>query len=244
MYDDSVRTRRRFLAGAATATAIGVAGCGSDGSDTEDDPDDDTEPTGNETGPAATTTAGESDPTTTAAAPASDGVLDPPVAGDPEADVTVMVFEDYACPHCADYSLNVFPEIRSQYVDTEEIRYEFRDFPIPVSPESSRAANAARAVQDTVGDAAYYTYSKQLFENQSNLGLDTYESEANDVDGADPAAIRAAGAEESYTETVQADRQRGVEMGVGGTPEVFVDGSIVEGGATVENITDAIEDAL
>ncbi|MUV90302.1 thioredoxin domain-containing protein [Halapricum sp. CBA1109] len=226
MYEDSVRTRRRFLAGAATATAIGVAGCGGDGSDTEDDPDDGT------------------DPTTTAAAPTNAGVLDPPVAGNPDADVTVMVFEDYACPHCADYSLNVFPEIRSQYIDTGEIRYEFRDFPIPVSAESSRAASAARAVQDTVGDAAYYTYAKQLFENQSDLGLDTYESEANDIDGADPAAIRAAGAEESYSATVQADRQRGIEMGVGGTPEVFVDGSIVEGGATVDSISSAIEDAL
>jgi protein-disulfide isomerase len=241
-HDAARRTRRGFLAATGAVSLAALAGCGGGSSETETTPagGDGTTPAGGD----GTTTTSEmetttTDPTTTAGG----GTLSAPALGPEDAGVTVMSFEDYACPHCKTYSLDVFPEIKSQFVDAGQIRYEFHDLPIPVAdPASYTAANAARAVQDTVGDEAYFSFSKGLFENQGDLGPDLYGTLASDV-GADPGTVRTAAAERRYQETVQADRQRGVEMGVQGTPAIFVDGTLVEG-YSLDRVTGAIEDAL
>ena len=216
-------TRRRYLAGVAAAGVAGLAGCGDssgNGTATTLDPDE----------------AGE--PVTTA----ENGLLPAPTLGPEDAPVTVMAFEDYACPHCRDYSLETFPDIRSEYIDAGDVRYEFHDLPIPVNQESQRAASAARAVQDTVGNGAFWAYSKSLFENQSDLGPSKYADLASPV-GADPDTVRTAAVERSYQATVQADRQRGVDLGISGTPGIVVNGSILEG-YSYETVSSAIDDAL
>ena len=60
-----------------------------------------------------------------------------PALGPEDAAVTVDVFEDYACPHCQTFTQDVYPEIRSKYIDPGEIRYRFFDFPIPVDVRRS-----------------------------------------------------------------------------------------------------------
>jgi len=240
--DPEYASRRRVLLAAGTAGFAALAGCGGGtGGDETTSPaggDDTTTPPGGDT-----TTPSEDDTTTAPTTTAGSDLLPAPSIGPDDAGVTVMAFEDYACPHCREYSLNVFPEIRGQYVDTGQIRYEFHDLPIPVSdPGSFTAASAARAVQDTVGDEAYFGFSKGLFENQDSLGPDLYADLASDV-GADPGTVRTAAAERRYEETVQADRQRGIDMGVPGTPGIFVDGTLLEGYG-LDRVTGAIEDAL
>lgn len=208
------RTRRQYLASVAVTGTVGLAGCGG------------SEETGNEETPVPTDT--ETLPT--------------PVLGDPDADVTVLAFEDYVCGHCGSYVLEEFPDLVTEYIDPGTIRYEHHDFPLPLSDESWRAPSAARAVQDSVGESAYWTYSQRLYANQSELGPELYASLAETV-GADPETVRTAAVEERYETTVRADRQAGRDRGVEGTPTVFVDGSAVEGYG-FETISQAIEDAL
>ncbi|KZX48577.1 thioredoxin domain-containing protein [Haloarcula sp. K1] len=196
-------TRRGLLA--ATVGAIGaMAGCAGGSSESE--------------------SAG----TTETPTPLPGQPLSTPVAGDPGADVTVAVYEDYACPHCATYSESVFPQLRDDYLADGTVRYEHHDFPIPVDEEVSwQAASAARAVQDNVGAAAFFTYSKRLFANQNQLGPDTYAelTEGLDVDGE---TVRAAATGELYRPTVSGDRDAGIDRGVQGTPTVFVNDERVE----------------
>lgn len=216
-------TRRAFIAG-GVAVAAGSAGCLSGGTEQSTPP---------ELGDIAATST-----------PGTDGTLPTPVAGDPDADVTVAVYEDYACPHCGTYSLEVFPQVASEYLEPGTVRYEFHDFPIPVDETVSwQAANAARAVQVAAGPQAYFEYSEALFANQSSLGPDTYASLADDI-GVDGATVRQAATDRSYDETVGADRQAGQDRGVTGTPTVFVDDSPVQWSeVSYEPVRDAIESA-
>lgn len=220
-------SRRAFLAGTA-ALATTTAGCLGGGS-------------GNGSGagePPEIGTIADSSP------PSGDQPLPTPVAGDPDADVTVAVFEDYACPHCATYSLEVFPQVAADYLETDEIRYEFHDFPIPVDEQVSwQAASAARAVQAAAGTQAFYVYSERLFANQSSLGPDTYASLAEGLD-VDADTVRTAATERRYDETVEAAKQAGLDRGVQGTPTVFVDGEPVQWSEIAyEPVRDAIERA-
>jgi protein-disulfide isomerase len=224
---EHARTRRRFLAGSAAAGVAGLAGCGALNAN-ESAPD--------------TETPGDSGTDEERPTEAAD-TLPAPSLGPEDAPVTVLAFEDYACPHCREYSLEVFPEIKSEYVDSGDVYYEFHDLPIPVTEQSEPAASAARAVQDTVGVEAFWTYSKSLFENQNSLGPDTYADLAAAV-GADPETVRTAAVERRYADTVQADRAAGIERGISGTPGIIVDGGDPLGSYAVETVTGAIEDAL
>lgn len=207
------RTRRGFLAGVSAAGVAGLAGCGIiDGS--EDVPTAD---------PNAET-------------------LPTPIQGDPEAGVTVMAFEDYVCGHCASFVLEELSQLETEYIEPGTIRYEHYDFPLPLSDESWRAPNAARAVQDTVGEEAYWEFSHKLYANQSDLGPSLYEDLAEEV-GADPETVRTAAVDEEYEATILADREHGEELGVEATPTVFVNGSAVAD-YRFSTIEQAIEDEL
>lgn len=227
-------SRRMFLAGTVGAT-VASAGCVS-GTERE---------SGTETARSdldMTTEIGSIAGTTP---PESQSPLPSPVAGDPEADVTVAVFEDYACPHCGTFAVEVFPQLAGDYLEDGTIRYEFHDFPIPVDSDVSRdAANAARAVQAAAGPQAYFTYSERLFRNQSKLRPSAYAAltEGLDVDGE---TVRTAAAERTYDETISADKQRGLDRGVRGTPTVFVNGESVRFRQEIayEPVKDAIEAA-
>jgi len=215
-HDATTASRRTLLAAAATGSALGIAGC-----------------LGGESDQSGTESRREATETTQ---------LSVPVQGDPNADVRVIVFEDYACPHCRDYTLNVYPQIESEYVEPGDIRYEFHDFPIPVNETVSwEAACAARAVQANEGDAAFFEYNHALFENQQSLGPETYERLANEQ-GLDGATIRVSAVEREYEPTVQADRQFGREAGVQGTPTVVVGQQAVQ--PTFEEISAAIDGQL
>ncbi|WP_256687421.1 DsbA family protein [Halococcus qingdaonensis] len=169
----------------------------------------------------------------------SGDTLPTPVQGDPEASTTVTVFEDFACPHCQTYVLDVLPTIASQYIDPGKIRYEHYDFPV-VNDTSWRAASAARAVQKRTGAKQFFKYATALYENQSSLGPETYASLAKEMD-LDGSAIRKAAENQAHESTVSANKQTGKDRGVQGTPTVFVGEETVD--PTVEAISSAIESA-
>ncbi|MEF8783713.1 MAG: thioredoxin domain-containing protein [Haloarculaceae archaeon] len=228
-------TRRRFLAAAGATTAALVAGC-SDGSG-DDGADATPGDGGGETNtPGTPTPYGEE--------------LSPPVRGDADADVTLAVFEDYACPHCADYNVEGFPELQEAYVSTGEVRYEHRDLPIPVAnPGSFQAANAARAVQHRQGDEAFWPYSDAVFERSRDISSDGPELFASlaESQGHDPAEIREAAQYRVYRATVERDRQRAIDLGAEATPTFAVDGEIVASGfgsGTVGTLRDELDAAL
>lgn len=144
-----------------------------------------------------------------------------PVIGDPDAPVTVMAFEDYACPHCATYSLDVLPKLREEFVDPGKIRYEFRDFPLPVNKWSWNAASAARGVQDSVDDATYFDFAHELFENQDSYSMSLVQDLADEA-GADGCDIRGDAKFGTYRPFLEAEQQRAVDRGLQGTPTVVV----------------------
>jgi protein-disulfide isomerase len=172
------------------------------------------------------------------AEPIVDG--DRPARGDESAPVTVTAFEDFSCPHCRRFHAQVVPAIVDQYVEPGDVRYLHADFPIPVNERWSYAvAGAARAVFETAGSEGFWPFAAEIFPHQGSYSLDVVESVAAETADAGEAA-RTAAADGTYREEVEADRERGQELGVNGTPTVFVDDEQVE----VDAIGEAIESRL
>lgn len=234
-------SRREVLTGLSVGVGV-LAGCMSDGE--SDAGDGGTDPSGTDSPECGDTT-----PRPASFTP-SDQPLTAPVNGDPDAAVTLAVYEDYACPHCADYNAEGFPELDSAYVQPGDIRYEHRDMPIPVAdPGSWQAANAARAVQDRQGDEAFWSYAGAVFEEFQQLGsepLALVQSLAADRCYAED-AIRSAATDRTYDQTVKSDRQRGIDLGAQATPTFVVNDEIVASGFgsdTVDTVSSALDSAL
>ncbi|MFC4356753.1 DsbA family protein [Halobium salinum] len=213
-------TRRSLLATVGGASTIGLAGClGSLGGGGAGNCDPQEEPPVNS--------------------------LPVPAMGD--GDVMVKVWSDYACPHCRTFTVEALPKIEENYVASGDVTYEHHDFPIPVSEKWSwGAASAARGVQDSMDDEAFFEMSTLLFENQDKYTMKLVGDLAEQV-GADRCAIVGDAQYDTYRPVLEQDRQRGVNRGVQGTPAIFVDGEQVDfSGAQsfYPPIEEAIENAL
>ena len=155
-----------------------------------------------------------------------------PALGPEDAAVTVDVFEDFACPHCQTFTEDVYPEIRSTYVDPGDVQYRFFDFPIPVDDTWSwAAASAARAVQDRADAETFFAFTEGVYANQGRLSEEGYQvvHDLADELGVDGCTVAAAAEQESYRPVVEADREEGVSREVPGTPAVYVDGDLLDG---------------
>lgn len=177
---------------------------------------------------------------------ASGQPLSVPLKGDPEAAVTVKVYEDIACPHCATYQTEILPQIESKYLDSDEIRYEFHDMVLPVDKQVSwEAANAARSVQNRADDSVFFQYLGALFENQGDLSPEMYEQLAAELT-VEESGVREDATEQAYDETVSHYTSEAEDEGIDSTPTVVVNGSTVEWGDEIafDPVAAAIDDAL
>jgi protein-disulfide isomerase len=244
MHSEDSFSRRDVLASSVTAGLVAIAGCSGDGdgAGTESgttvtqSPTSTPDPTSTRTGMTTEAETTESD----------DASLPTPAIGPSDAEVTVSVFEDYLCGHCAHYNLNGFPNIKSEYVDPGSIRYEHYDFPVVHETWSWRSAIAARSVQATVGGDAFWPYAKQLFAKRQETGIELYRSIAREV-GADPDVVEQDVLEEQWRPVVEADQQRGRDQGVTGSPTFFINGTEVDPkghDSWYSAVSAAIDDAL
>jgi len=133
----------------------------------------------------------------------------------------------------------VEPKLYEEYVKDGTLRIEWRDFPLK-GKESVNAAVAARAAQAQGG---FWEYHDLLYDNQSS-GY----SDENLIAIAERASLDMQRFESDYENAryggaVQADFQKGLDLGLNGTPTFFVNGRILVGLQPVSVFEDAIEDA-
>ncbi len=148
-----------------------------------------------------------------------------PKMGDEDAPLEMYVFDDYACPVCQDFALNHLPQLTEEYIDEGLVEYYHYDWPIPTHPRwSSEMANAARAVQDLEGNDAFFEFKTSLYEQQDNISVDVMRDIAEQLDITDVDTVLERGSNSVYQPVIDADRQYGDELGVGGTPTVYIGG--------------------
>ncbi|MFB6171290.1 MAG: DsbA family protein [Haloarculaceae archaeon] len=179
-----------------------------------------------------------------AATTAGPDALGSPYRGAEESAVVVRAWEDFACPHCREYNETVVPKLQKQYLADGTVRYEHHDFPIPVTKWSWPAAIAARSVQASAGNEAFWTFTEGAFASQNQLGWSLIRDLA-DRAGVDPDAVESDARQERWRPVVDSDRSAGRDRGVEGTPTVFVGDAKVPYGKSwdgfYQNIADAIE---
>ncbi len=87
---------------------------------------------------------------------------DPLVIGDRNAPITIVEFGDYECPACGIAWQNIYPALKRDYIDTGNVRYVFRSFPISYHKHSMLAAEAVECSRNTNDQVAWKLHDRLM----------------------------------------------------------------------------------
>ena len=92
--------------------------------------------------------------------------------GNKDAKIIIIAFESLTCSHCANFHKDVYPQLKTEYLDTGLAKIEFRHFPLDIA-----AFNASKVSQcKNDGDS---TILNSLFANQQKWVKGNSAEEAN-----------------------------------------------------------------
>lgn len=171
------------------------------------------------------------------------------VIGNPQAKVTLVMYEDFQCPFCGKFFQESEQTIRNTYVKGGSVQLVYRDFAF-LGPESIRAAEATRCAGDQSKFWEYhdYLYNHQKGENQGNFSDPRLKSFARDL-GLNTALFNQCLDSGKYAQAVADSKTEATGAGVSGTPKGFIlvagkTVSTIDGAEPFLNVKTKIDSAL
>ena len=155
-------------------------------------------------------------------------------SGNPEGDVSVVVFFDYACPYCR----QGHADIARLAASDPRVRIVYRDFPV-LSPASDEAAMASLSAAQ---QGKYTRFHDAMFENPGKVAHERT-----------VAMVRSAGLNEMRTAkdlnapALKAEIKKNLELGralgLTGTPSYVVGNQILSGAVGYDKLKEAVAEA-
>jgi len=165
------------------------------------------------------------------------------VKGPDGAPVTIVEFSEYQCPFCKKYVDEAYAQIMENYAD--QIRYIFRDYPLPFHQHSQKTAEAARCAGE---QGKYWKYHDHLFANKEKWEAEEDATETLIGFGAElglnKEKLRQCLAEEKFSQAIQDDLALGKKFGVAGTPTFFINGTKLVGAQPYQAFEELIKKEL
>jgi protein-disulfide isomerase len=181
-----------------------------------------------------------------AAAPVAKPVSLPDMAlGSAKAPVTIVEYASMSCPHCAGFEPNVFPMLKSKYIDAGKVRFVFREFPLDI--KAAAASMRARCIAG--GDAGkYFETVDQLFKAQDQLmehTTDTLKLIGKQQASMSDEAVEACVKNQAQLDKLKADQNFAFEtLKVDATPTFFINGEKLKGAMSFEELDRKIRSLL
>jgi len=157
--------------------------------------------------------------------------------GPKDAAVTIIEFASMTCPHCAAFNAEVFPKIKSTYIDTGKIRYIFREFPLDIKAAAGSMLARCIAKDDA---AKYFAVVDVLFKQQMDWaygktsttdGLTRIGKQA----GLSQEQVDACLKDQALLDKIAADQKYATDiLKVNSTPTFFINGDVIKGEASFD----------
>jgi protein-disulfide isomerase len=157
------------------------------------------------------------------------------IQGDPDAELTLLEYGDYECPHCG-RAYGIVKQVQKRF--GRRLRFVFRNFPLTqIHPHAQTAAETAEFAG---AHGLFWEMHDLIFENQDRLGRPLLFALAEEL-GLDPQGLRDALTAGQFEPRVRRDFLSGVRSGVNGTPTFFVGEQRHDGPWELENLVTALE---
>ena len=79
--------------------------------------------------------------------------------GNVDAKVKLVVFESLTCSHCGDFHKNIYPKLKTDFIDKNLILIEYRNFPLDIA--AFNAAKIAHCRNDGNSEILHHLYNNQ-----------------------------------------------------------------------------------
>lgn len=141
-----------------------------------------------------------------------------PALGTDSATVVLVVFSDFECPYCARFAQDVWPELKTKWVETGRVLVVFRH--LPLTSLHPRAVRAAEAAECGALQGRFWPLHDQLFNANGRLEDSDLLSYARVVDldlvGFDACMRR------PVRDRIRRDRELAKSLRLSGTPTFLI----------------------
>jgi protein-disulfide isomerase len=165
--------------------------------------------------------------------------------GPANASVTITEYASMTCPHCAAFNADVFPKIKSEYIDTGKVRYVFREFPLDIKAAAGSLLGRCIAKDDA---GKYFAVIDLLFKTQANwAGPKTTESLVliGKQAGLSQQTVEACIGDQAMLDKLTADQKyAGDVLKVDSTPTFFINGEKIKGETSFEEFAKKINSMM
>jgi protein-disulfide isomerase len=164
--------------------------------------------------------------------------------GSPKAPITITEYASMSCPHCAAFGENVFPMLRSKYIDTGKVRFVFREFPLDI--KAAGASMLARCIAKDDSEK-YLSAVEILFKQQQRLMEQTTDTLKfiGKLNGMSEQEVVACEKDQALLDKLAADQRYALEaLKVDSTPTFFVNGERLKGSMSFEELEERIKPLL
>ena len=165
--------------------------------------------------------------------------------GPANAAVTITEYASMTCPHCAAFNADVFPKIKSEYIDTGKIRYVFREFPLDIKAAAGSVLSRCIAKDDA---NKYFAVTDLLFKTQADWVMkNTTESltRIGKQAGLTQQQVEQCLKDQALLDKIAADQKYASEvLKVDSTPTFFINGEKIKGETSIEQFEKKINPLL
>ena len=83
------------------------------------------------------------------------------MVGNYNAKISIIAYESLTCSHCANFHIDIYPELKKDYIDTGIAKIEFRHFPLDVAAfNASKLAQCKNDGSSEILESLYLNQSK------------------------------------------------------------------------------------
>jgi protein-disulfide isomerase len=160
-----------------------------------------------------------------------------PTKGSATAPISLVEFSDFECPFCAE-AAPIVHQLLAAY--PTQVRFAFKNYPLPMHKESPLAHEAALAAGD---QGKFWEMHDALFAGQGKLTHDDLIAKAKLLNLDLPRFTKDLDSHR-FKSQVDTDRQEGNRLGVDGTPFFFINGHAISGAVGLPEFKQLIDAAL
>ena len=165
------------------------------------------------------------------------------ILGKPDAPITIVEYSSYTCNHCAAFHKEVVPLLKKEWIDTGKVKLISRDFPLDqVALGISMLTYCAPKDKYLALKEAFFLRQDQWIQSK-NLRLDLF-TIAREASGlSEPTSAKCLADQELAKQLQERQRDSVDELNINATPTFTVNGQIIRGAPSYEELVKVIRSA-
>jgi len=162
--------------------------------------------------------------------------------GDPNAPITIIEYASMTCSHCAEFHNKTYPELKKNHIDTGEVRFIFREFPL------DKLAMATSMLARCVDNEISMAFIEVLFKNRDRWISENALNELKNFSkqaGLDSNEFDACLNNQQLLDDLIAGKEKAIQdYKINSTPSFIINGEVISGNKPYSFFKSEIEQIL